>query len=165
MNFIYTRISVLNCSLFEVKATFFNDPMLLQNELYMYWIVPDHKCCINCSYTVVLHLQHVASTTHSKKSGIGLHTSSMAAQNSGKGQTGPPMPVGHHGLGGIPIDPPPPFLFVDSVDVIEIVVCLTSFSKWLDPPQPIFRERGRESGSNSGEYHVIEIDTTRSFML
>ncbi|CAB3995944.1 androglobin-like isoform X3 [Paramuricea clavata] len=96
-----------------------------------------------------LELKNVASTTHSKKSGIGLHTSSMATQNSGKGQTGPPIPVGHHGLGGIPIDPPPPFLFVDSVNVIEIVVCLTSFSKWLDPPQPIFREKGRESGSNS----------------
>ena len=97
----------------------------------------------------------MASTTHSKKSGIGLHTSSMAGQNSGKGQTGQPMPVGHHGLGGIPIDPPPPFLFVDSVNVIEIVVCLTSFSKWLDPPQPIFREKGRESGSNSGECQCI----------
>lgn len=74
----------------------------------------------------------------------------MAGQNSGKGQTAASIPVGHHGLGGIPIDPPPPFLFVDSVNVIEIAVCLTSFSKWLDPPQPIFREKGRESGSNSG---------------
>ncbi|XP_028410021.1 androglobin-like isoform X2 [Dendronephthya gigantea] len=96
-----------------------------------------------------LELKNVALTTHSKKSGIGLHNSSVAAQNSGKGQTNPPVPVGHHVLGGIPIDPPPPFLFVDSVNVIEIVVCLTSFSKWLDPPQPIFREKGRESGSNT----------------
>ena len=124
------------------------NPVLILHSRWLFCQL-DLKCITNFT----LLLQNVASTTHSKKSGIGLHTSSVAGQNSGKGQTAPPMPVGHHGIGGIPIDPPPPFLFVDSIDVIEIVVCLTSFSKWLDPPQPIFREKGRESGSNTGEYH------------
>lgn len=74
------------------------------------------------------------------------------AQGGGKGQGVASSPIGHHGLGGSPIDPPPPYLFVDSLNAIEIVVNFSAFSKWLDPPQPIFREKGKESGSNLGEF-------------
>ena len=46
-------------------------------------------------------------------------------------------------------DPPPPFLFVDSLKPIEIVVNFTAFSKWLEPPQPIVRERDKEKEKDS----------------
>ena len=47
------------------------------------------------------------------------------------------------------LDPPPPFLFVDSLKPIEIVVSFTALSKWLDPPQPIIKERDKEKEKDS----------------
>lgn len=90
-------------------------------------------------------------STNNKKSGTGLHNS-MATQNSSKAQSVSSYgPTGHHALAGVSTDPPIPYLLVDSVDKIEIVICFTSLSKWLDPPQPIVREKGRDSVSIYGE--------------
>ena len=62
-----------------------------------------------------------------------------------------------------PLDPPPPFLFVDSLNSIEVVVSFTGFSKWLEPPQPIVRERDKErdkdkdsASSVSGKNHLYQ---------
>lgn len=112
---------------------------------------------MNCYSFICLYLsQNVAPATHPKKSGTGIHTSSIAAaQGASKGHGTTWSPVGHYGLGGSLVDPPPPYLFVDSLNTIEIVVNFAAFSKWLDPPQPITREKGKESGSNVGKIYNI----------
>ena len=86
-----------------------------------------------------------------KKSGLIL-ASSVTATTPAPGKTAglSPSPF-HGGYGGTSQnqEPPPPFLFVDCLKPIEIVVNFTSFSRWLDPPQPIIKERDREKEKDS----------------
>ena len=68
----------------------------------------------------------------------------------GKATVNSPSPYhGSYGGQAQNQDPPPPFLFVDSLKPIEIVVSFTAFSKWLEPPQPIVRERDKEKEKDS----------------
>ncbi|XP_068698412.1 androglobin-like isoform X1 [Montipora foliosa] len=97
-------------------------------------------------------LKNVAMTSHlGKKSGLIPAASVTAATpGPGKGTGYTPSPYsGGHIAQNPNHEPPPPFLFVDSLKPIEIVVSFTALSKWLDPPQPIIKERDKEKESNS----------------
>lgn len=91
-------------------------------------------------------------TSHvGKKSGL-IPATSVTATTPSPGKATGLSPSPYHGSHGAPIqnqDPPPPFLFVDSLKPVEIVVSFTAFSKWLDPPQPIIREKDREREKDS----------------
>ena len=91
-------------------------------------------------------------TSHvGKKSGL-MPTSSVTATTPSPGKATALSPSPYHGsFGGQSQnqDPPPPFLFVDSLKLVEIVVSFTAFSRWLDPPQPIIRERDKEKEKDS----------------
>ena len=91
-------------------------------------------------------------TSHvGKKSGL-IPASSVTATTPAPGKATALSPSPYHGAyGGLSQnqDPPPPFLFVDSLKPIEIVVSFTAFSRWLDPPQPIIRERDKEKEKDS----------------
>lgn len=96
--------------------------------------------------------QNVAMTSHiGKKSGLvpaASVTAATPAPGKGTGHSPSPFYGGH--MGPNPnLDPPPPFLFVDSLKPIEIVVSFTALSKWLDPPQPIIKERDKEKEKES----------------
>ena len=67
----------------------------------------------------------------------------------GKNTAFSPSPYGHLNSGPYVQEPPPPYLFVDSLKPIEIVVSFTAFSKWLDPPQPILKEKDKEREKDS----------------
>ena len=116
-------------------------------------------------------LQNVAMTSHlGKKSGLipaASVTAATPAPGKGTGHTPSPYSGGH--IAQNPNhEPPPPFLFVDSLKPIEIVVSFTALSKWLDPPQPIIKERDKEKESNSvftgvrDDHHLLY---TRSVVL
>ena len=91
-------------------------------------------------------------TSHvGKKSGLILASSVTATTPApGKATAFSPSPY-HGGYGGTSQnqEASPPFLFVDSLKPIEVVVNFTSFSRWLDPPQPIIRERDKEKEKDS----------------
>ena len=109
-------------------------------------------------------------TSHvGKKSGL-IPASSVTATTPAPGKGTALSPSPYHGGYGGPTqnqDPPPPFLFVDSLKPIEIVVSFTSFSRWLDPPQPIVRERDKEKekDSNSVITGVNWLSTVFGFAL
>lgn len=114
-------------------------------------------------------------TSHvSKKSGL-IPASSVTATTPAPGKATGLSPSPYHGsFGGLSQnqDPPPPFLFVDSLKPIEIVVSFTAFSRWLDPPQPVIRERDKEKekekDSNSivtGENWTVELCVSLSSNL
>ena len=91
-------------------------------------------------------------TSHlGKKSGL-VPASSVTATTPAPGKATGLSPSPYHGsYGGLSQnqEPPPPFLFVDSLKAIEIVVSFTSFSRWLDPPQPIIKEKDKEKEKDS----------------
>ena len=96
--------------------------------------------------------QNVAMTSHiGKKSGLVPAASvTTATPAPGKGSGHSPSPFyGGHMASNPNHDPPPPFLFVDSLKAIEIVVSFTALSKWLDAPQPIIKERDKEKEKES----------------
>ncbi|XP_078372473.1 androglobin-like isoform X6 [Oculina patagonica] len=97
-------------------------------------------------------LKNVAMTSHvGKKSGL-IPASSVTATTPAPGKATALSPSPYYGSYGGQAqnqDPPPPFLFVDSLKPIEIVVSFTAFSKWLEPPQPIVRERDKEKEKDS----------------
>ena len=96
--------------------------------------------------------QNVAMTSHvGKKSGL-IPASSVTATTPAPGKATALSPSPYHGSYGGQThnqDPPPPFLFVDSLKPIEIVISFTAFSRWLDPPLPIIRERDKEKEKDS----------------
>ena len=100
----------------------------------------------------VVNFQNVAMTSHvGKKSGL-IPASSVTATTPAPGKATALSPSPYHGTFGGQTqnqEPPPPFLFVDSLKPIEIVVSFTAFSRWLDPPQPIVRERDKEKEKDS----------------
>lgn len=51
---------------------------------------------------------------------------------------------------------------MDSLKPIEIVVSFTAFSKWLEPPQPIVRERDKEKEKDSNSVITGENSVQRS---
>lgn len=91
-------------------------------------------------------------TSHvGKKSGL-IPASSVTTTTPAPGKATAHSPSPYHGAYGGPSqnqDSPPPFLFVDSLKPIEIMVSFTAFSRWLDPPQPIIRERDKEKEKDS----------------
>lgn len=91
-------------------------------------------------------------TSHvGKKSGL-IPASSVTTTTPAPGKATAHSPSPFHGAYGGPSqnqDSPPPFLFVDSLKPIEIMVSFTAFSRWLDPPQPIIRERDKEKEKDS----------------
>ena len=97
-------------------------------------------------------IQNIATTTHgsSKKSGLQA-TSSVTAATPAPGKNTSLSPSPYYGSGGSNhvLEPPPPYLFVDSLNPIEVVISFTGFSKWLDPPQPIIRERDKDKDKDS----------------
>lgn len=108
-------------------------------------------------------LKNVAMTSHiGKKSGLVPAASvTTATPAPGKGTGHSPSPFyGGHMVPNPNLDPPPPFLFVDSLKPIEIVVSFTALSKWLDPPQPIIRERDKEKEKDSNSVLTETKDNT-----
>lgn len=106
-------------------------------------------------------LKNVAMTSHvSKKSGL-IPASSVTATTPAPGKATGLSPSPYHGsFGGLSQnqDPPPPFLFVDSLKPIEIVVSFTAFSRWLDPPQPVIRERDKEKEKEKDSNSIVTAD-------
>ncbi|XP_015772196.1 PREDICTED: androglobin-like [Acropora digitifera] len=108
-------------------------------------------------------LKNVAMTSHiGKKSGLVPAASvTTATPAPGKGTGHSPSPFyGGHMVPNPNLDPPPPFLFVDSLKPIEIVVSFTALSKWLDPPQPIIKERDKEKEKDSNSVLTETKDNT-----
>ncbi|XP_048577844.1 androglobin isoform X3 [Nematostella vectensis] len=99
-----------------------------------------------------IELKNIAITTHgsSKKSGLA-PASSVTATTPAPGKATVLSPSPYYGAGGgaQSQEPPPLFLFVDSLQPVEAVVSFTAFSKWLDPPQPIIREKDKEKEKDS----------------
>ena len=85
-------------------------------------------------------------TAHAgKKSGLAAASSVTGTTPvPGKNTGFSPTPYGAFSNGSNNQDLPPPFLFVDSLKPIEIVVSFTAFTKWLDPPQSVIKEKEKE---------------------
>lgn len=134
-----------------------------------------HTSLISWLLRLILHFmfQNVAMTSHiGKKSGLVPAASvTTATPAPGKGTGHSPSPFyGGHMVPNPNLDPPPPFLFVDSLKPIEIVVSFTALSKWLDPPQPIIRERDKEKEKDSnsvltGQGMVISLNYLFPFFV